>query len=98
MFLGQRVVLTKAKTGTRMGDGGEQKAPYRDGVHGGTYLSWRGSQDGTPTHSVCSPDCVPLPFSCPFKTPLWALPLPGPAAPPQPCTLETRGTGVSATQ
>lgn len=42
--------------------------------------------------------CVQLPLSYPSKTLPRALPLPGPVAAPQPCTLETRGTGVSATQ
>lgn len=54
-----------------------------------------------PTYAVGTEGLLPCLFptvpslfpTLEFKTPPWALPLPGPAAPPLPCTLETRGTG-----
>lgn len=71
------------------------EASYREGVHGCTHLCWRGRWEGTPA-PLSAPQLCPA-FSF-LPLPNSALPLPGPAAPLLPCTLETRGTGVSATQ
>ena len=87
--------LITARNGTRIGEGREQRPlTVRGSMAAPTYA---GGDGGRELRLLCL-----LPQLCPafsfLPLPNSALPLPGPAAPLLPCTLETRGTGVSATQ
>lgn len=93
--LSQSIVLITARNGTRIGEGREQRPlTVRGSMAAPTYA---GGDGGRELRLLCL-----LPQLCPafsfLPLPNSALPLPGPAAPLLPCTLETRGTGVSATQ